>query len=382
MSLGDRLREMLDPGSSAGAGGTAGAARRRSRTQAEPVGGFGPDGDHGRPMPRAQWLGIGLVAAIAVALTAGLVFVILTVTRSGTVTPTPTPLPVVASPTTASSIAAIFASPVTTPQAPPSPTAQAVGQRLQVANTGGEGANMRREPGPTGERLKIIPDGGIVDVVGPDRSVDGSTWRNVRDLQGDVGWIAASFLAAEGTAPIVSAPGPATSGGSASTAAATPRPTTAPATTGSSGAAGRGQVGNTGGQGANMRSEPGSGGRILKTLGEGAAIEVLGPEREVDGVVWRQVRDSAGVTGWIIRSAVAPAGSVATPPPSVPRPTAAPAAATPASKPVIVGTPRPQATAPPAPPAGNPTAAPAAPTATRPPGDLPIIIQPATPRPR
>jgi SH3-like domain-containing protein len=402
MSLGDRLREMLDPGArnAAGAGSPAGPTRRRSRTQAEPLGdGIRQyDREPGRPMPRAQWIGLGLAAAVAVALTAGLVFVILTIMRPGAPTVSATPVPVVASPTTASSIAAIFASPTAaTAQEPAaSPTPQGLGQRLQVANTGGEGANMRREPSQDGQRIKTITDGSVVDVIGADQTADGIVWRNVRDLDGDTGWIAASLLAPEGTVPVASAPAPAPNP-PAQPAPATnpaPRPTAAAA---SSGPAGHGQVGNTGGQGANIRSEPGGSGRILKTLAEGAALDVLGPEREVDGVVWRQVRDSTGVTGWIIRGAVAPAGSVPTPAPRVTRAPAGPTSA-PAAKPVIIGTPTPKpsgetpapgpTTAAPAQPAGETpapgptTAAPAQPTATKPAGDLPIIIQPATPRPR
>jgi len=388
MSLGDRLREMLDPGAgnAAGAAGATGPARRRSRSQqAAPLGGGATrnyDTEPGRPMPRAQWLGLGLAAAVAVALTAGLVFAILTISRPGAATATPTPLPVVASPTTASSIAAIFASPTAATSLAPavSPTPQSIGQRLQVARTGGEGANMRREPGQAGERIKIVTDGNLVDIIGADQTIDGTVWRNVRDLQGDTGWIAASLLAPEGSVPAASSAGsslnPSSSAGTGSSAPAA----TAAAASSSSAAAGRAQVGNTGGQGANVRSEPGSGGRILKTLGEGAAIEVLGPEREIDGVVWRQVRDSAGVTGWIIRGAVAPAGSVPTPAPVVTRAPAAPAGATaaPAAKPIIGVTPMPFG--------GNPTPKPsggnATPTAApKPDGDLPIIIQPATPRP-
>jgi hypothetical protein len=107
----------------------------------------------------------------------------------------------------------------------------------------------------------------------------------------------------------------------------------------------------------------------LKTLAEGANIEVLGPEREVDGQVWRQVRDtSSGVTGWIVRGAVAPAGSVATPAPVVTRAPASGPTSAPAVKPSTgSGTTGTSATAVP----GKPTT---------PPGDLPIIIQPATPR--
>jgi SH3-like domain-containing protein len=339
-------------------------------------------------MPRAQWIGLGLAAALAVALTAGLVFAILTITRPSAQTATPTALPLAASPTTAApappflttpTVAAAAAAPNTLP--PPTP-AQSVGERLQIANTGGEGANLRRDPGQNGDRIKTVPEGSLVEIVGPDRTIEGTVWRNIRDLQGDVGWVAGGFLALEGTAPIVSAPVPGTTTTSNATvvpvAPATPvaRPTS-PGVAAAS--ASRGQVGNTNGQGANIRSEPGAGGKVLKTVPEGANLDVLGPEREVDGVIWRQVRDSAGVTGWVVRGAVAPAGSVPTPAPAGTR---APAA-----------TPAPGATAAPAAPAPKPTsgsgrsgsgttpsapAATAAPTAL--PGNLPIIIQPATPR--
>ena len=389
MSLGERLREMLDPGASTGSSGTNGSAgpagspsgptRRRPRSQAQPVNPVRSyDTDSSRPMPRAQWIGLGLAAALAVALTAGLVFVVLTMVRPGAQSaPMPTPLPVLASPTVPSSVAQIFATSTPPPNAP-TPTPQGVGQRLQVANTGAEGANLRRDPGQTGEKVKTIQEGTAVEVVGPDRTVDGIIWKNVRDLQGDSGWIAGSYLAAEGSVPAAGIPGsslgPAGAPSTGSTPAA-PRPTTAVA----SSSASRGQVGNTSGQGANIRSEPGPNGRILKTLAEGSSIEVLGPEREVDGQIWRQVRDAqSGVTGWIVRGAVAPAGSVATPVPVVTRAPAAGPTSAPATKP-STGSGTSGTSATPAPATKPSTSAPAA-KPTPPPGDLPIIIQPATPR--
>jgi uncharacterized protein YgiM (DUF1202 family) len=408
MSLGERLREMLDPGATAGSSGTngtsgapSGPTRRRPRSQAQPVNPTRSyDTESSRPVPRAQWIGLGLAAALAVALTAGLVFAVLTMTRPGTQTATqPTPLPVIASPTPASSVAQIFATSTPPPNAPTA-TPQGDGQRLQVANTGTEGANLRREPGQDGERVKTIPNGTLVEVVGPDRTVDGIVWRNVRDLQGETGWIAGSFLAVEGSVPAAGVPGstlgPAGTSARAPAAStpAAPRPTTAVA----SSSATRGQVGNTSGQGANIRSEPGPSGRVLKTLPEGANIEVLGPEQTIDGQVWRQVRDtSTGITGWIVRGAVAPAGSVATPAPVVTRAPSAPSSGAPsgpAAKPTTgpSGAPAAKPTAgptgaPAAKPTTGPSGAPAAPAApatvrpTTPPGDLPIIIQPATPRP-
>src|SRR5215217_1965350 len=239
MSLGERLREMLDPGTTNGSSAPAGPPRRRARSQAQPV---IPTrsydaGDPPRAMPRAQWLGLGLAAALAVALTAGLVFASLTITRPSTQTATPTPLPVAASPITAAPAPPFLVTPTVTLPAPgagelPPPTPpQAAGQRLQIANTGGDGANLRRDPGQNGEKIVTIPEGSLVEIVGPDRTVEGTVWRNIRDLQGDTGWVAGGFLAPEGTAPIVSAPAPGT------TSNATVVPGTS-ATSGTSGTSG------------------------------------------------------------------------------------------------------------------------------------------------
>ncbi|MFN8636867.1 MAG: SH3 domain-containing protein [Chloroflexota bacterium] len=396
MSLGERLREMLDPGTTAAGGAQSpnGSARRRARTQAQPV---NPtlrsydSSDPGRSMPRAQWIGLGLAAAAAVALTAGLVFWLLTLNRPSASTATPTPLALGPSPTTAQSVAAIFASPSSAvPPTAPAVTPPPVNQRLQVSSSGGGGVNLRRDPGQTGERLKTLSDGTLLELVGPDRTVDGAIWRNVRDPQGEVGWVAGEFLVPEGSSSVAGIPGssaqilpPATSSTSAGPAStAAPRPTTGVAASGAT----RGQVGNTGGQGANIRSEPGSGGRVLKTLADGSNLEVLGPEKEVDGTIWRQVRDpSSGITGWIVRGAVAPAGSVPTPVPAPGRPTAAPATgatAAPVVKPSTGSGNNAAPTATPKPSSGSgssgngPSANP-----TTPPGNLPVIIQPATPRP-
>jgi SH3-like domain-containing protein len=350
-------------------------------------------------MPRAQWIGLGLAAALAVALTAGLVFAILTITRPSTQpVVTPTSAPVVISPTPLpANVGDILRPPGSSPSpvaAAPSasaPPGQATtGQRLQITNTGGDGANLRRDPGQNGDKIKTIPEGTLVEIAGPDKTIDGTIWRNVRDLQGDSGWIAGGFLGPEGSA-IVTAPAPGNSASSsgpsvASTPAVAAAPTAAPRPTSpgvAASGASRGQVGNTSGQGANIRSEPGSSGKVLKTLPEGSSLDVVGPDKEVDGQVWRQVRDSSGVTGWIIRGAVAPAGSVPTPAAgAAPRATSAPAAgptSAPAAKPTSPASGAPAPTRAPAAPAA--TSAPAAPKPTSPPGNLPIIIQPATPRP-
>jgi hypothetical protein len=363
---------MLDPGASAPSPGSNGPIRRRHRgAQAQPVNPTRSfDSDPGKPMARGQWIAIGLVAAVAVALTAALVFAILNFTRPSdqrAATPAATPS---AAPTV-QSIASIFAPPTpavaVTPASPTPPGS--IGTRVQVGNTGGDGANLRRVPGQTGDRIKTIPDGTLLQIVGPDQAADGQTWRNVRDPQGDSGWIISSLLVPEGTVPppVASAPGSGSSEGTTPANTPVARPTSATTT----GPASRGQVGNTSGQGANIRSEPGASGRVLKTLAEGTPVEVLGPEREVDGRIWRQVRDPQGVTGWLVGGAVVPPGTVATPVPPVINPAATSAPAGPTTAPAPAATPKPSG--------GNPPAA--APTST-PSGNLPIIIQPATPLPK
>lgn len=390
MSLADRFREMFSSSSSAAPTG----GRRRPRSQAQPVNSGIRSYDTepvARPMARAQWIGLGLAAALAVALTAALVFVIMSVLNPGnrTAAVTPTPAPVVVSPTVNpnQSIAAIFGTFTPTPVTGPTATATvATGQRLQVANTGNDGVNLRRDPGSDGDRITTLREGTVLEVVGPDRVVDGDTWRNVRDMTGQTGWISASFLAPEGTvAAVAPVPGSDSSSSSSAPSSAAPAATPVPKPTSPgvapSGAT-RGQVGNTGGQGANIRSEPGTSGKVLRTLNDGSNIEVLGPEKEVDGQIWRQVRDSqSGVVGWIIRGAVAPAGTIPTPVPPAAGPTRAPSA--PAAGPTSAPAAGPTSAAPAAKPtSGSSAPAPAA-TAkpTTPPGDLPVIIQPATPRP-
>jgi hypothetical protein len=57
--------------------------------------------------------------------------------------------------------------------------------------------NIRSEPSGAADRVKTLPDGAELEVIGADREVDGRTWRNVRDpSDGTSGWAAADFLSA------------------------------------------------------------------------------------------------------------------------------------------------------------------------------------------
>lgn len=81
---------------------------------------------------------------------------------------------------------------------PPPPTAvpepAPVVERVKVAGTLGAGVNLRAKAGEKGQRLKSMPEGSVLEIVGADQTADGLTWRNVRDASGTSGWMAGKFL--------------------------------------------------------------------------------------------------------------------------------------------------------------------------------------------
>lgn len=85
------------------------------------------------------------------------------------------------------------------PQAPGPTPAQATSEpepslKFVVANTGGDGALLRPEPGGRA-MIRGWEDGTPMVQVGPDRVAGGKMWKNVRDPEGNVGWIVGDFLA-------------------------------------------------------------------------------------------------------------------------------------------------------------------------------------------
>jgi hypothetical protein len=91
-------------------------------------------------------------------------------------------------------------------------------QRLRIGNTGGAGANLRGEPSTQAERVELVPDGALVDLLDPGREVGGTTWREVRTDSGATGWIAAEFLSPVTAVEIRVSPLPIQSGGPPSSA--------------------------------------------------------------------------------------------------------------------------------------------------------------------
>lgn len=82
------------------------------------------------------------------------------------------------------------------PGASPSPAA-APGVRLKVANTEGQGANLRQRPSTTSPVLRTLPEGTVVEAIGGEQEAEDRKWRNVRDQGGATGWIASELLAPE-----------------------------------------------------------------------------------------------------------------------------------------------------------------------------------------
>lgn len=79
------------------------------------------------------------------------------------------------------------------------------GQIVVVRGTGGAGARLRSQPGASAPTLAIIAEYTPLVVVGQDRIVDGTVWRNVRAPSGVEGWIAASFVTTGQETPPVGA---------------------------------------------------------------------------------------------------------------------------------------------------------------------------------
>jgi hypothetical protein len=81
------------------------------------------------------------------------------------------------------------------PTATPSPEPTAVPARsARIVNTEGQGANMRRTISVSAQRVKVLPEGTVVELLGPVERGDGLAWRNVRDADGSTGYVLADYL--------------------------------------------------------------------------------------------------------------------------------------------------------------------------------------------
>lgn len=153
-----------------------------------------------------------------------------------------------------------------------------------VANTDGDGLNLREAPTISAAVIAVMPEGATVDVRTPaSADADGITWAAI-SYQGISGYAAELYLA-----PVPGEPPP-------------PPPTVQepPAVPGTGGSAPDAVVvSGTGGDGLNVRTAPGTDASIITVLAEGAGANIVGgPSADANGDAWYQV-DAAGTVGWV-----------------------------------------------------------------------------------
>jgi hypothetical protein len=77
------------------------------------------------------------------------------------------------------------------PVASPQPVAR---RSAYIVTADGRGADFRRTPGPAGERIRVLPDGSVLEATGREQRVDEQTWNEVHDSMGTAGWVLADSL--------------------------------------------------------------------------------------------------------------------------------------------------------------------------------------------
>jgi hypothetical protein len=80
------------------------------------------------------------------------------------------------------------------PSPPPGSEVSRGTEFVQIANTGGVGAYLRREPYSTAARIIAHRDGTVLRIAGPDATTDGQVWRQVEDARGSRGWTPSEYL--------------------------------------------------------------------------------------------------------------------------------------------------------------------------------------------
>ncbi len=107
-----------------------------------------------------------------------------------TITPTLAFLPTLALPTPTAS------QPLTpTVEATLAPTFS-IGDKVVVAGTGNAGLNVRAGAGTGHPRIKTLPDGAVLEIIGGPKDADGYTWYQVRDESGATGWAVNTYMKA------------------------------------------------------------------------------------------------------------------------------------------------------------------------------------------
>jgi hypothetical protein len=105
-------------------------------------------------------------------------------------------------------IASAPAAPTPVPQKSEYP----VGSRHRVANTGGDGVFVRKDPG-SNDKIKAWPDNTVMEFQGDLVELQGAGWAKMKDPAGNIGWVPTQYLTPDnGPAPAparAAAPAPA-----------------------------------------------------------------------------------------------------------------------------------------------------------------------------
>lgn len=119
--------------------------------------------------------------------------IVVTATPGPHLTPAKTVIRITATPTpTVTSTFTI----TSTPTNSPTPTQPTYGNRFIVANTDGDGVYIRRSP-DLADRIKAWPDNTEMVEIASTVQIGGLTWRNVRDPDGNEGFVPDQYLATE-----------------------------------------------------------------------------------------------------------------------------------------------------------------------------------------
>ena len=165
-----------------------------------------------------------------------------------------------------------------------------------VANTEGDGLNLRDSPSLSGAILTGMPEGAAVEVLETGYTGDGLDWARIR-YNGIEGYGAATYLANPDSGeppvavPIVEPP--------AVEPPAPDLPVTPVRPAAGLMIGDRAIVSGTNGDGVNVRSGPGTDSSVVTGLTEGSNVPILaGPTADASGANWYQ-GEAWGIAGWV-----------------------------------------------------------------------------------
>ena len=82
----------------------------------------------------------------------------------------------------------------TTERAVESTSGLGIGGKVKVKGTSGQGLNMRSGAGTGHARIKTLPEGSELEIIGGPKEANDYTWWQVRDEAGTSGWVVSEFL--------------------------------------------------------------------------------------------------------------------------------------------------------------------------------------------